>query len=97
MLTLPTVDHHAATLARAPAAPATVGAPLEPTELPTVGMRAHGTHVREEAGTLAVPMDWLLAQRRATLSYLSARRTGRSVVATGADMMIDYQHRSPTR
>ena len=94
--TLPNVDHHAAAVARAPAAPATVAAALEPTDLPTVGMRAHGTQLREEAGTLGVPTDWRLAQRRAILSHLSARRTGRSVVATDADTMIDYQHRSPT-
>jgi hypothetical protein len=60
-------------------------------------MRAHGTHLREEAATLAVSPDWLPAQRRATLPYLGARRTGRSVVATDAYMMIDYQHRSPSR
>jgi hypothetical protein len=95
--TLPNVDHHAAALARVPTAPATVGAALEPTDLPTVGTRAHGTHLQEEAGTLAVPTDWLLAQRRPIMSHLGARRIGRSVIATDAHTMIDYQHRSPTR
>jgi hypothetical protein len=94
---VPIVDDNAAVLAGAPAAPATVGATLEPTDLPIVGRLVHGTYRRAGAGTRAVPTEWLLARRRAILRRLSPRRSARSVVATDADTMIDYQHRSPTR
>jgi hypothetical protein len=59
--TLLLVDDHAAALAGALAAPASVGRALELTNLWIVGMRARG------------------------------------VIATDADTMIDYQHRSPSR
>ena len=95
--TLLIVNDHAAALAGALAALASVGGALEPTNLRIIGMRARGAHLREPTGTLAVPTDWRLAQRWAIPSHLSARRTGRGVVATDADTMIDYQHRSPTR
>ena len=95
--TLPIVDDHAAVLAGAPAAPATVSGALEAADMPTVDLQLHGAHGREAAGTLTIPTDWLLAPRAATLRPVSPRRPGRSVVGTDADTMIDYQHRSPTR
>jgi len=92
--TLPIVDDHAAVLAAPPAAPATVGAASEPTDLPIAAVTVHGTHARAAAGTVVEPADW---RRRAVRRRLSPRRTGRSVIATDAHTMIDYQHRSPTR
>jgi hypothetical protein len=95
--TLLIVDDRAAVLAGAPAAPAPVGTALEPTDLPIAAVPMHGAHLREGAGTLAAPTDRLLARRRAILRRVSPRRAGRSMVATDARTMIDYQHRSPSR
>jgi hypothetical protein len=74
-----------------------VDAALAATDLSTAGVPVHGTRLRRGSGKLADPANWLLARRRAILRRLSARRTGRSVVAADAHTMIDYQHRSPTR
>jgi len=80
-----------------PAALRTVGAALEPPDLSIMGMLVHGTPPRQVADTLMMAPDWLLARRWAILRRLSPRRTRRSVLATDADMLVDHQHRSPTR
>ena len=69
------VDDRAAVVAGAPAAPATVGTALEPTDLPIAAVPMHGVHLREGAGTLAAPTERLLAGRRAILRLVSPHRS----------------------
>jgi DNA-binding NarL/FixJ family response regulator len=60
-----------------PAALATVGAALEPEDLPILGMLLHGTPVADVAETLGMTPEWLLARRWAILRRLSPRRARR--------------------
>ncbi|HEY1277978.1 MAG TPA: response regulator [Thermoleophilaceae bacterium] len=60
-----------------PAALNTVGASLDPADLPVLGMLVHGTAPGEVADTLGMPPDWLLARRWAILRRLSPRRVRR--------------------
>ncbi len=60
-----------------PQALATVGAALEPEDLPILGMLLHGTPPDEVAQTLGMSADWLLARRWAILRRLSPRRARR--------------------
>jgi DNA-binding NarL/FixJ family response regulator len=60
---------------------ATVGAALEPADLPVLGMLVHGTPPDEVADTLTMTPDWLLARRRAILRRLTPRRARRDVSA----------------
>jgi DNA-binding NarL/FixJ family response regulator len=60
-----------------PQALATVGAALEPEDLPILGMLLHGTPPDEVAQTLGMSADWLLARRWAIVRRLSPRRARR--------------------
>jgi DNA-binding NarL/FixJ family response regulator len=57
-----------------PAALNTVGAALEPADLPVLGMLVHGVPTAEVADTLGMPPDRLLARRWAILRRLRSRR-----------------------
>ena len=59
------------------AALATVGAALEPADLPILGMLLHGTSPAEVADTLDMSDEWLQARRWAILRRLSPRRARR--------------------
>jgi DNA-binding NarL/FixJ family response regulator len=59
------------------AALATVGAALEPADLPILGMLLHGTPPVEVADTLGMSHEWLQARRWAILRRLSPRRARR--------------------
>jgi DNA-binding NarL/FixJ family response regulator len=63
-----------------PAALNTVGASLDPNDLPVLGMLVHGTAPGEVADTLGMSPDWLLARRWAILRRLTPRRARRGVV-----------------
>jgi DNA-binding NarL/FixJ family response regulator len=60
-----------------PSALATVGAALEPDDLPILGMLVHGTPPDEVAATLGISPQWLLARRWAMLRRLTRRRSRR--------------------
>jgi DNA-binding NarL/FixJ family response regulator len=64
-----------------PAGMRTVGAALEPEDLPVLGMLMHGTPPDELADALAMSDDWLLARRWAILQRLSPRRNRRTARA----------------
>ena len=70
-----------------PQALATVGAALEPADLPILGMLLHGTRPDEVAQTLGMSGEWLLARRWAILRRLSPRRARRD--AFGATLEDD--------
>jgi DNA-binding NarL/FixJ family response regulator len=60
-----------------PSALTTVGAALEPDDLPILGMLVHGTPPAEVAATLGISPEWLLARRWAILRRLNRRRSRR--------------------
>ena len=60
-----------------PSALATVGAALEPNDLPILGMLVHGTSPDDVAATLGISTEWLLARRWAMLRRLTRRRSRR--------------------
>ena len=79
------------------AALTTVGAALEPADLPILGMLLHGTPPAEVADTLGMSDEWLQARRWAILRRLSprrARRGGRfpSAGSRGHEQGIDGPH-----
>lgn len=74
----------------------TVGAALEPADLPVLGMLVHGTPPDEIADTLDMSSDWLLARRWAILRQLAPRRTRRSALADDAPVTA-HEHRSQSR
>ena len=83
--------------AATPASPAalnTVGAALEPADLPVLGMLVNGIPPSDVAETLGMSGDWLLARRWAILRRLSPRRTRRGAVV-GAPPVADALRRSP--
>ena len=86
---------HRVAMTPSPAAMTTVGAALEPADLPVLGMLIHGTPPLEVAETLAMSPDWLLARRWAILRRLSPRRARRGALATDAPMLLAHEHRSP--
>jgi DNA-binding NarL/FixJ family response regulator len=67
-----------------PSALATVGAALEPADLPILGMLLHGTPAAEVAETLDMSPDWLLARRWAILRRMSPRRPRRAPLGAEA-------------
>jgi DNA-binding NarL/FixJ family response regulator len=86
---------HRVAMTPSPAAMTTVGAALEPADLPVLGMLIHGTPPDELADTLGMSPDWLLARRWAILRRLSPRRARRGALATDAPMLLAHEHRSP--
>jgi DNA-binding NarL/FixJ family response regulator len=66
-----------------PSALTTVGAALEPDDLPILGMLVHGTAPDEVAATLAISPEWLLARRWAILRRLTRRRSRRDAAVPG--------------
>ena len=64
-----------------PSALATIGAALEPEDLPILGMLVHGTPPSEVAETLAISPGWLTARRWAMLRRLTRRRSRRGAPA----------------
>lgn len=64
-----------------PSALATIGAALEPEDLPILGMLVHGTPPSEVADTLAISPAWLTARRWAMLRRLTRRRSRRGAAA----------------
>ena len=79
------------TTTRSPAALNTVGAALEPADLPVLGMLVHGIAPNDVADTLAMTPDWLLARRWAILRRLSRRRTRRG----NPTAALDHPHGTP--
>jgi DNA-binding NarL/FixJ family response regulator len=86
---------HRVAMTPSPAAMTTVGAALEPADLPVLGMLIHGTPPEELADTLGMSPDWLLARRWAILRRVSPRRGRRGALATDAPMLLAHEHRSP--
>jgi DNA-binding NarL/FixJ family response regulator len=71
-------------LASSPAALNTVGAALEPSDLPVLGMLVNGVPPADVADTLGMSDDWLLARRWAILRRLSPRRTRRGALTASS-------------
>lgn len=69
------------TLGATPQGLQTVGAALQPDELPILGMLVHGTPPSEIAETLEITEEWLLARRWAILQRLSPRPARRDALA----------------
>lgn len=86
---------HRVAITPSPAAMTTVGAALEPADLPVLGMLIHGTPPDELADTLGMSPDWLLARRWAILRRLSPRRARRGALAADTPMLLAHEHRSP--
>jgi DNA-binding NarL/FixJ family response regulator len=70
-----------------PSALNTVGAALDPADLPVLGMLLHGTPADEVASTLAMSRDWLLARRWAILRRLTPRRARRDALLGVGDAL----------
>jgi DNA-binding NarL/FixJ family response regulator len=75
----------------------TVGAALEPADLPVLGMLVHGVSADEVAETLSMTPEWLLARRWAILRKLAPRRTRRGALADVASILNAHERQSPTR
>jgi DNA-binding NarL/FixJ family response regulator len=75
-----------------PAALTTVGAALEPADLPILGMLLHGTPPAELADTLGMSAEWLQARRWAILRRLSPRRARRGARTSAAGSPADAQY-----
>jgi DNA-binding NarL/FixJ family response regulator len=77
---LATADGRGRRPAASPSALATVGAVLDPDDLPVLGMLVHGTPAAEIAETLGMQEEWLLARRWAILRRLTPRRARRDTL-----------------